>query len=355
MILRDLLRVLGSSDRRDGRNLTHDEAHRAFHAVLSGTESEIQIGAFLVAMRWKGVTVEELTGFASAAREKATIPCMEMPGLVCVSPPHDGCESVPPLEVGAGLVAAAAGVRVMILTDHGVPPRRGLTAADVSEQLGLGLTFSPAEAEKLVERQDFGVLAVTGMLPPLLQLRRVRGDIGVRTPLSTVEKLIMPSSAAAVLGAQHGPVLGIAVETMAGLGHPSGIALQGLEGGVVPTLRKRTRGIELSGSHQTPLTVEPADFGLSWDGDPELPMFMPPEEGEGACDNPILVRAASDMIDAVLKGETGPARNATLLAAAVILKAAGRSLTLAEGVDAACQSLDSGAALEVLRKVRAAG
>jgi anthranilate phosphoribosyltransferase len=60
------------------------------------------------------------------------------------------------------------------------------------------------------------------------------------------------------------------------------------------------------------------------------------------------------MIDAVLKGETGPARNAILLTAAVFLKAAGRSMTLAEGVDAACQSLESGAALRVLRKVREA-
>lgn len=354
MILRDLLRVLGSSDRRNGRNLTHEEAHRAFEAILSGEASDIQVGAFLVAMRWKGVTVEELTGFANAARERATIPCLEMPGVVCIAPPHDGYETTPPLEVGAGLVAAGAGVRILILTDRAVPPRRGVTAADIVDQLGLGFTLDPGQAEKRVEQIGFSCLSVPGMLPPLLRLRAVRGDIGVRTPLATVEKLILPRTAAVVLGAQHGPVLGTAVETMASLGHPSGIALQGLEGGVVPRLHKRTRGIELSGKHQTPLTVEPADFGLNMDKNPELPMFMPPPDGEGPCDNPILVRSSSDMIDAVLKGETGPARNAILLTAAVILKAAGRSMTLAEGVDAACQSLDSGKALELMAKVREA-
>jgi len=51
MILRDLLRVLGSSDRREGRNLTHEEAHRAFLTILDGEESEIRIGAFLIALR----------------------------------------------------------------------------------------------------------------------------------------------------------------------------------------------------------------------------------------------------------------------------------------------------------------
>ena len=80
MILRDLMRVLGSSDRRDGRNLTHAEAYRAFDAILGGKESEIQVGAFFIAMRWKGVTVEELTGFARAARDRATLPCVGLPG-----------------------------------------------------------------------------------------------------------------------------------------------------------------------------------------------------------------------------------------------------------------------------------
>jgi len=84
MILRDLLRVLGTADRRNGRNLKHDEAYRAFVSNLDGAESEIQVGAFLIALRWKGVTTEELTGFARAARERATIPCVGMKGLVCV-------------------------------------------------------------------------------------------------------------------------------------------------------------------------------------------------------------------------------------------------------------------------------
>jgi len=353
MILRDLLRVLGSSDRRDGRNLTNEEAYRAFATILDGAESEIQVGAFLIALRWKGVTVEELTGFARAARERATIPCDGMPGLVCVCPPHDGYDAVPPLEVGASLVAAGAGARVLVVSDRCVPPKRGLTSASVLEHFGIGLSWDPVQAEQWVEKTRFGAVAASGMLPALLGLRRVRGDIGVRTPLSTVEKLIVPSSAAVVLGAQHGPVLGIAVATMAGLGHPSGIAIQGLGGGVIPTLRRRTRGIELNGKHQVPLTVEPGDFGLTLEQDPELPMFGPPEEGQGTGDNPLLVEAAGKLVEEVLEGSLGPARNAIVLGAAVILKAAGRAMTLAEGVDAAIGSLEGGKALAVRDAVRA--
>lgn len=351
MILRDLLRVLGS-DRRDGRNLTCEEAYRAFSTILSATESEIQVGAFLIALRWKGVTAEELVGFARAARDRAVIPCQGMPDLVTVCPPHEGCDRVPPLEVAAGLIAAGAGARVLIVSDRCVPPRRGLTAVSVLEHLGCGVTWDPREAEDWVAKVRFGAVALTGMLPAMLGLRRVRGDIGVRTPLSTVEKLIAPSGSAVVLGAQSGPVLGTAVEVMASLGHPRGMAIQGLEGGVVPTVRRRTRGIHLDGNHQVPMTIEPGDFGLCWPEEPELPMFGPPDEGQGTGDNPLLVRAAGEATLAVLAGRSGPSRAATLMSAAVLLRASGQAMTFAEGIDRATQSLDSGAASEVLTRLR---
>ena len=241
MILRDLLRVLGSADRRDGRNLTHDEAYRAFLTILDGEESEIRIGAFLIALRWKGVTVDEVTGFARAARERATIPCQAVEGLVCICPPHDGYDLTPPLEVAAGLVAAGAGAKVLLVIDRGVPPKRGITGAHVLEHLGAPMSWDPAEAERAVKNTGFGAIAAPGMLPALLGLRRVRGDVGVRTPLSTVEKLIVPPKAAILLGSNTGPVLGLAAGTMAGLGHTSGIAIQGVGGGPIPSLTRRTR------------------------------------------------------------------------------------------------------------------
>ena len=351
MVLRNLMRVLGS-DRKDARNLTHDEAYRAFSSILGGGESEILIGSFLTTLRWKGVTVEELMGFARAARDQAKIPCQGIPGLVTVCPPHDGHDQYPPLDVAAALTAAAAGARVMIISDRCVPPRRGLTAANVLEGLGLSMTWDPSEAEDWVAKGRFAAISVAGILPPILNLRRVRGDITVRTPLSTVEKLMAPTSSAVVLGAQVGPVLGTAVEVMQGLGHPRGIAVQGLDGGVVPSVRKRTRGIELVDRHLVPVAVEPEDFGMQSDSEPELPMFGPPEEGYGTSDNPALVEASGEITMSLLRGETGPARNAALLGAALILKASGRCLTLAEGVDAAARALDEGEAMQVLEHLR---
>jgi len=351
MILRDLLRLLGSA-KRDGRNLTHDEAYRAFELILSDTRSDIQVGAFLIALRWKGVSVEELTAFAEAARAHATIPCRGMQDLVCVCPPQDGLEAHAPLEVAAGLIAAAAGLRVLIISDRCVPPKRGLTAASALERLGLDMTWDPAEAEDWVAKTRFAVASASGILPALMGLRRVRSEIGVRTPIATVEKLIAPRNAAIVIGAQAGPVLGMAVEVLQALGHPRGMAIQGPEGGVIPTVTRRSRGIELADGFQTPLTVEPADVGMNAEHEPDLPMFGPPDDGYGSGDNPALTKACGDMTAAVLAGEHGPARNAALLGAALILKAGGKAMTLAEGVSLATEALDSGGASEIVAKLK---
>jgi anthranilate phosphoribosyltransferase len=354
MSLRHLIRILGPG-RKDARNLTYEEAHRAFDVILSGSESDVQVATFLVLMRMKGLTVEELMGFARAARSRARIPCSNATDLVCVCPPHDGMDHVPPLEVAAGLIAAGAGARVLVLTDRCVPPKRGLTAASVCDGLDIAIPSDPREVEGVVERARFGVCSVSDMLPSLAGLRRVRNDVVIRTPLSTVEKLLAPTNAAVLLGAQSGPVLGTAVEVIHGLGHPRGIAIQGPEGSVIPSVKKRTRGIELAERHLVPINVEPEDFGLSSLEEPDMPQFGPPPDDLGSGDNPELVRCVADMTRAVLAGQHGPARNATLLTAALILKAGGLVLTLAEGIDQATSSLDSGAASHVLARLREAG
>jgi anthranilate phosphoribosyltransferase len=351
MSLRDLLRAI-TPGRKDLRNLSRQEAYKAFDAILTRSESDATVAAFLVALRAKGVTVDELGGFASAARDHATLSCEDMPGLVCVCPPISGCTSSPPLDLVAGLIAAGAGARVLLHSDRNVPPRRGLTAANVLEFLGAGMTWDPKEAEDWVARTRFAALAVSGMLPALMGLRSVRDGVAMRTALSTVEKLICPRNAAVLVGAQSGPVLGVAVEVMQSLGHLRACAIQGMEGGVIPSVRKRTRGIELSGEHLVPLVVEPEDFGLSCSDEPELPLFSPAPPGQGPSDNALLVKAAGEMSALVLAGEPGPGRNAALLGAALILKAAGRCLTLAEGVDAAITSVDSGEASAVLNRLR---
>ena len=354
MVLRHIMRTLGNSP-RSTRNLSHDEAFRAFRSILEGSESDILVATFLTTLRWKGVTAEELSGFAPAARSKADLPCQGMEDLVCVSAPLDGHEMVPPLDTAASLIAAGAGQKVLLLTEQSIAPKRGLTAAHVLGQLGASMTWDPRECEAWVERAGFAALSVSGLLPALVPLRQVRGEMLVRSPLSTVEKLLAPPQAAVLLGAQHGPVLGAAIEVVKGLGHPRAIVLQGEGGGIIPHLKKRTKGMELSEGFFCRVTVEPQDFGLQADSEPELPIYGPPEEGKGAADNEALVHASGQITAQLLAGERCSARNSAILGAALILKAGHSAMTLADGISQATESLDSGAASNVLARLRECG
>ena len=116
MLLRRILSSLGST--KEPRNLSREEASRAFASILSGAESSSLIASFFVTLRWKGVTTEELLGMAMAARAVSRVPCAGMSGLVTVAPPQDGHDMLPPLEVAAGLIAAAAGARVLDVCSH---------------------------------------------------------------------------------------------------------------------------------------------------------------------------------------------------------------------------------------------
>lgn len=345
MPLRHFLRVLGDEPKA-ARHLTQEEAFRAMNAILSGGESEVTVGAFLIALRWKGVTVEELTGFALAARSVAKIPCRDMDGLVCICPPHDGQVHHPPLDALCGLIAAGAGARVLLISDQGVPPLRGLTAPNILQGLGLQMTWDPLEAEDWVVKGRFAALSATGMLPALLHTRQARKGVVIRTPLSTLEKLLAPAHAAVVLGAMTGPVLGNAVEVIQALGHSRGVALQGVDGGIVPWVSKRTRGVAIDQGHLVPLVVDPKDFGLDHNQEPELPLYGPSEDDEGACDNPTLVADAQKATMDVIAGANNSTRDAALMGAGVILKTVGLSMTLAEGIDLAAQALDGGAVTE---------
>ncbi len=351
MVLKHIMSTLGDSP-REARNLNLDEACRAFASILSGDESDILVATFLTTMRWKGVTEEELAGFALAARAVADIPCEGVPDLLCVSAALDGQVDYPPLDAAAGLIAAGAGQKVLLLSDKGTPPRRGLTAAHILSELGTSMTWDPREAETWVDKVGFAVLSVSGVLPALVPLRRVRGGMLLRSPLATIEKLLAPPSANVLLGAHHGPVLGAAIEVVKRLQHPRGIVLQGKGGGVIPHVRRRTKGIELSEGYLARLTVEPADFGLQCSQEPELPMYGPPDEGLGPEDNEALVRAAGMETKGVFAGQQGPARNAALLGAGLMLKSTRKAMTLADGVSMATESLDSGAAMAVLRHLR---
>jgi anthranilate phosphoribosyltransferase len=334
---RDLLQIVGSG-RRSARNLTRDEAERAFTSLLSGEATDVQAGAFLTAMRWKGETAEELAGFARAARALARLPATEAEGVVCLGIPQEGHDRTPPLEASAAIVAAACDVRVFFVSDRSHSPDGGWTAADALEGLGGGFTDDAAHAADLLGRPGLAALSTNACLPGLRKLDRVRAELETRNSLHTVEKLLHLPGRPVLVGAAGGPVLAIAADVVRALGHERAVVVQGPDGSVVPSLVGPTRGIEVDGASLSHLAIDPSDYG-----------FRRPKEPRLAQPGPDGVAAA---IRGVLLREAGAARNASVLGAALILYTAGVVGSLSEGVGRAAAAIDEGKALAVLDELR---
>ncbi|MBL8899323.1 MAG: hypothetical protein JNM84_16930 [Planctomycetes bacterium] len=340
MILREFIKVLGTN-RREGRNLTCEEAETAFARILEGEGSDVQVGAFLMAMRWKGETVDELVGFTRAARAMAKIPSTFLPDAVAIGSPHDGKRGSPPLNGPAGIVAAACGVPLLQVTDPAPPGSGRLTSADMLRALGAGWCDCPEHAEGQWNGLGYVALSARALLPGLDRLRLVRSELGVRVAVHTIEKLILPRSAAAVVGVHKGPNLGLAAEVLHQLGHERGFVVQGVEGGTDPFVSQTTQRVEIDGGRLIHSPMVPSDYGVDEAEEPQL------EVADAA--------AAARLAEALLEGrEFGPARSAMLLGAAQLLVAGRRASSLADGVDRARVAVDRGEARAKLQELRRA-
>jgi anthranilate phosphoribosyltransferase len=337
--LRPFLRIVASG-RRAARNLSADEAERAFQIVLSGRATSAQVAAFLVSLRWKGETVDELAGFARAARAEASLPSpTKRESLVSVGTPHAGREKSLPLEAPGALLAAACGVRVFLVGERSRREGDAVAPADVFHELGAGLADRAEVAARMLDGPGVALLSASTVLPGLRRLDDLREEIEVRTALHTVEKLLAIEESAILVGTAAGPVLGVAAEVVRALGHGRGILLQGLGGSVVPSLVGPTKGLEIDGAALRALVVDPQDYGIG-----------APWEPVAAASGP---EGAAAVVQALLLGEQGPARDASILCAALLQYAARTVSAISEGVGRATDAIDGGKGMQVLEALKA--
>lgn len=338
MILREFIKVLGTN-RREGRNLTCEEAETAFARILDGEGSDVQVGAFLMAMRWKGETVDELVGFVRAARAAASLPATFLPDAVAIGSPHDGKRGSIPMNGPAGILAAACGVPLLQITDPAPSNSGRLTSADVLRAMGAGWCTCPERGEGQWNGIGYLALSARALLPGLDRLRLVRAELGVRVAVHTIEKLILPRSAAAVVGVHKGPNLGLAAEVLHQLGHSRGFVVQGVEGGTDPYVSQATQRVEIEGGRLIHSPIVPSDYGVDEFEEPHMSVA---DAG-----------AAAQLAEGLLAGrEHGPARSALILCAAQLIVAGRRAPSLAEALDMARVAVDRGMALEKLQELR---
>jgi anthranilate phosphoribosyltransferase len=253
------LRQIGRG--RDGaRSLDEDEAHELMSHVLDGRVTDLELGAFVLAMRIKGESVAELRGFLRAAHER----CLPIAGArPCVLlPSYNGARRLPNLTALLALLLSQEGVDVLV---HGpMQDATRTTTAAVFHDLGLPIATRPTEVEDGWSRREPVFIPIDALCPPLARLLAVRQVVGLRNSGHTIAKLLRPCRAPAVLQVVNHTHPDYATTLRGLLEETSGNALllRGTEGEPVADPRRSPRlDIFLEGV-QRPDLSRPAQDGV---------------------------------------------------------------------------------------------
>jgi anthranilate phosphoribosyltransferase len=313
----------------DGHDLSCDDARAVMNEIMGGEATPAQIGGFLVALRIKGETVDEIVGCAEAMREHALAVRPIREDLVdTAGTGGDGAGTIN-ISTAAALVAAAAGAGVAKHGNRAVSSASG--SADVLEALGFRLELPPAQIERSIDELGFGFLFAPTHHPAMRHAAPVRRELAARTVFNVLGPLTNPAGARAQVVGVYAPTLVRTIaEVLARLGARRAFVVHGA-GGID----------ELSPAGPN-LVCEVVD------GTVREREIDPLELGIRRCD-PAELRGGSPVqnaavIEDVFAGENGGRRSAILLNAAGAIAAAGHARDLREGFELARQAVDSGAA-----------
>jgi anthranilate phosphoribosyltransferase len=330
MILRDTLEQLLT-----GKPLTESEAGELLRSLANPETSPALAGALLAALRGKGVTADELRGFARAMRELARRPAIAAGAraIDIVGTGGDASGSFN-LSTGAALLTAACGVDVVKHGNRSVSSKSG--SADVLEQLGLKLPLDEAAAGACLDATRFTFLFAPHYHPAMKALAPIRQAMGVRTVFNILGPLTNPAAPRFQLtGAFNLPTAQLMAEALSGLPIERAFVVHGAEGWDEPTPLGPFTVLDVRPGKVTAGIRSPSDYGLDLCGARDL-------AGGDSATNARALRA-------VLLGEQhGPHRDALLLGTALALEIVGRVMDPREGVRIAQHAIDGGAARRML-------
>lgn len=315
----------------DNNELFYDEMTDLMRQIMTGQVPPEQLAAILTGLRIKVETVSEITAAAAVMREFATpVPVQDKANLVdIVGTGGDGAKTFN-ISSTAMFVAAAAGAKVAKHGGRSVSSSSG--AADVMEQMGADLTLSPEQVGQCIDDVGIGFMFAQNHHSAMRYVAPVRRSLGFRSIFNILGPLTNPASAPnQLLGVFHIDLCGILSRVLQQLGSQHVLVVHGSDGLDEITITGHTRVAELKDGTIQEYDISPEQFGL--------PVYRNLDA--------IRVNNSAEslaMMQAVLAGEHGAARDIVLLNAAACLYAGNVVGTLADGVAAAIAAIDSGAA-----------
>ena len=318
-----------------GESLSREQSAAAFELLMTGQAEPAQIGGFLMALRVRGETVDEITGAAEVMRAKAT--GVQAPeGSVDTCGTGGDSSGTYNISTCSSFVVAGAGIPVAKHGNKSISSKSG--SADVLASLGVNLDVTPEIVEKCIEQANIGFMFAPAHHSAVRHVGPARASLGVRTIFNLLGPLSNPAGAKRqVLGVFSDEWLVPIAEVLRTLGSKKLWVVHGADGLDELSTTGETKVAALDNGEITTFTVHPEEVGLP------LTSIDMLKGGDSE------VNAAA--IKEVLKGEMGPFRDIVLLNAAAALVVSGKVNDLKEAVGVAANAIDDGKALEALEQL----
>jgi anthranilate phosphoribosyltransferase len=314
------------------RDLPLDQAAEVLAEIMHGDVSEVQIAGFLIALRTKGETVDELAGLARTMRELAAHVATDREDLLDTAGTGGG-RSTFNVSTTAALIAAGAGCAVAKHGNRSATSRSG--SADVLEALGARIDLGPDEVAGCIAESGFGFMFAPAHHQATRFVIPVRHELAVRTIFNMLGPLTNPAGARRQLVGVSDPGF---LETIGGalarLGVDRALVVSSEDGLDEVSSAAPTKVVEVNGEELRTYVLRPEDAGVSADGGEALAGGSPEE-------NAALTRA-------ILEGGRPPGEALAAINAGAAIYAAGGAVDIAEGVQAAREAVADGSALAAL-------
>jgi anthranilate phosphoribosyltransferase len=345
------------------KDISREEARQGMRFVLDGEVDPVQAGVFLIALRMKRETDDEMKGILDALMDAALTSTAPVDEVVDLADPYDGFARTLPAAPFLAPLLAACGVAAV---SHGVQsmgPKYGVTHRQVLGAAGVAVDLSLAQAAARLGDPEIGWAYIDQKVfcPKLYALANLRTLIVKRPCITTTEVLLRPIRGRVkthlVTGFVHKPYPRIYAMLARCAGFDSALIVRGVEGGVIPSLRQTGRAFfyKDKGPEES-LEFNPGEFGID---QPLLAPALPAgedrdgpavEQATAGLETAVVAKAAAQAGLAALAGQPGATRDSLVCGASLCLWHIGRFDTLESAAKEVRRVLDSGKALENVRR-----
>ena len=317
-------------------DLTPEEAAAAMGEVMEGRATPAQLAGLLIGLAMKGERPTEIVGLAKAMRSHAVQVSRHDDRVFDTCGTGGDRSGTFNISSCTALVVAACGVRVAKHGNRAVSSRAG--SADVFEALGVRVSASPAVVERCLAEAGIGFFFAPTFHPSMRHAAQARRELGVRTAFNLLGPLTNPAGATRQLvGVPRAELTELMARALMQLGSERAWVVHGADGIDEISTTGHTKISECRDGAVNTFYLHPSDVGL--------PKTMPAALSGGDADE------NAEIIEAILAGKRGPARDVVLLNAAAALFIAGEASSLDEGIVRAGRAIDRGAAKHVLERM----